>query len=197
MSIIGESTAHPIHKPAIILSRLDSRNVQLRNRISSPPYMYVFFFSNECIRCKHPRVWSPRLHATHATTRTQSHAHMDGSPFGGLSGRGMQKRNTPQDLAHMYVLHTHIEPCYRYNLARQMHTMLASHRASRFVLAIQDSNRCRCASCRNRSRRNSRSRAACACRTPMTHGLNRPAMSCSCGRRACARCVEKSGRPFG
>ena len=31
----------------------------------------------------------------------------------------------------------------------------------------------------------------------MTHGLNRPAMSCSCGRRACARCVEKSGRPFG
>ena len=93
-SIIGESTAHPIHKPAVILSRLDSRNVQLRKRISSPPYMYV--------------------------------------------------------------LHTHIEPCYRYmyNLARQMHTMLASHRASRFVLAIQDSNRCRCASCRNRSRRN-------------------------------------------
>ena len=33
-SIIGESTAHPIHKPAVILSRLDSRNVQLRESVS-------------------------------------------------------------------------------------------------------------------------------------------------------------------
>ena len=48
-SIIGESTAHPIHKPAVILSRLDSRNVQLRNRISSPPYMYVFFFPTNAL----------------------------------------------------------------------------------------------------------------------------------------------------
>ena len=46
-----------------------------------------------------PGVWSPLLHATHAITRTRSHAHMDGSPFGGPSGRGMQKRNMQQDRA--------------------------------------------------------------------------------------------------
>ena len=39
-----------------------------------------------------PGVWSPPLHPTHATTRTQSHAHTDGSPFGDHSGRDVQKR---------------------------------------------------------------------------------------------------------
>ena len=46
-----------------------------------------------------PGVWSPPPCCTHATTRTRSHAHTDGSPFGDRSGRGVQKRTAQQDLA--------------------------------------------------------------------------------------------------